>query len=50
MNEAEITDKLGLYSLHNRNWYIQTTSATTTIGDGLYECLDWLSEQLKNDK
>ena len=23
MNAAEITDKLGLHSLRNRNWYIQ---------------------------
>ncbi|CAF3978953.1 unnamed protein product [Rotaria magnacalcarata] len=35
MNAAEITDKLGLHSLRNRNWYIQATCATS--GDGLYE-------------
>merc|ERR1712108_118821 len=46
MNPAEITDKLGLHSLRNRNWYIQATCATS--GDGLYEGLDWLSNQLKN--
>lgn len=46
MNAAEITDKLGLHSLRNRNWYIQATCATS--GDGLYEGLDWLSSQLKN--
>ncbi|KAG8042742.1 hypothetical protein G9C98_005382 [Cotesia typhae] len=46
MNAAEITDKLGLHSLRNRNWYIQATCATS--GDGLYEGLDWLSNQLKN--
>ncbi|XP_052792437.1 uncharacterized protein LOC128226542 [Mya arenaria] len=46
MNAAEITDKLGLHSLRNRNWYIQATCATS--GDGLYEGLDWLSGQLKN--
>ena len=45
MNAAEITDKLGLHSLRNRNWYIQATCATS--GDGLYEGLDWLSSQLK---
>jgi len=44
MNAAEITDKLGLHSLRNRNWYIQATCATS--GDGLYEGLDWLSNQL----
>lgn len=46
MNAAEITDKLGLHSLRNRNWFIQ--SACATSGDGLYEGLDWLSSQLKN--
>ncbi|ROL49397.1 ADP-ribosylation factor 1 [Anabarilius grahami] len=48
MNAAEITDKLGLHSLRHRNWYIQATCATS--GDGLYEGLDWLSNQLKNAK
>ena len=46
MNAAEITDKLGHHSLRNRNWYIQATCATS--GKGLYEGLDWLSNQLKN--
>jgi ADP-ribosylation factor protein 1 len=44
MNAAEITDKLGLHSLRQRGWYIQSTCATT--GDGLYEGLDWLSNSL----
>lgn len=48
MNAAEITDKLGLHTLRNRNWYIQATCATN--GEGLYEGLDWLSQQLKNAK
>ncbi|XP_054027411.1 ADP-ribosylation factor 1-like [Dryobates pubescens] len=48
MNAAEITDKLGLHSLRHRNWYIQATCATS--GDGLYEGLDWLSNQLQNQK
>jgi small GTP-binding protein len=46
MGAAEITDKLGLHGLRNRNWYIQATCATN--GEGLYEGLDWLSTQLKN--
>ncbi|XP_069548307.1 ADP-ribosylation factor 1 isoform X1 [Brachyistius frenatus] len=46
MNAAELTDKMSLHSLRNRHWYIQATCATT--GDGLYEGLDWLSNQLKN--
>jgi len=48
MNAAELTDKLGLHTLKNRNWYIQATCATS--GDGLYEGLDWLSNELKKKK
>jgi hypothetical protein len=48
MTAAEITDKLNLHSLRNRNWYIQATCATN--GEGLYEGLDWMSGQLKNVK
>jgi len=44
MSVAEITDKLGLHSMRNRKWYIQSTCATS--GDGLYEGLDWLSNVL----
>ncbi|XP_019181830.1 PREDICTED: ADP-ribosylation factor 2-like [Ipomoea nil] len=38
MNAGEITDKLGLHSLRQRHWYIQSTCATS--GEGLYEGLD----------
>merc|ERR1712170_143725 len=48
MSVAEITDKLGLHSLRNRKWYIQSTCATS--GEGLYEGLDWLSNALKEKK
>jgi ADP-ribosylation factor protein 1 len=44
MSVSEVTDKLGLHSVTNRKWYIQSTCATT--GDGLYEGLDWLSNAL----
>lgn len=44
MTASELTDKLGLNSLRNRRWYIQATCATQ--GDGLYEGLDWLSNEL----
>lgn len=37
MNAAEITDKLGLHSLRNRHWYIQTTCATS--GKSLYDSI-----------
>ncbi|ORX60993.1 ADP-ribosylation factor [Piromyces finnis] len=46
MSAAEITDKLGLHSIKQRDWYIQATCATS--GDGLYEGLEWLSQNLKN--
>ncbi|KAJ8472055.1 hypothetical protein OPV22_026398 [Ensete ventricosum] len=32
MNAAEITDKIGLHSLHQRHWYIQSTCATSGEG------------------
>ncbi|XP_046985174.1 ADP-ribosylation factor 2 [Schistocerca americana] len=44
MSAAELTDKLGLNQLRNRHWYIQATCATQ--GQGLYEGLDWLSNEL----
>lgn len=48
MNAAEITDKLGLQSLRQRNWYIQSTCATS--GDGLYEGLEWVSRGVSAKK
>ena len=48
MNAAEITDKLGLRALRQRNWYIQSCCATS--GEGLYEGLDWLSATLTKRK
>ncbi|XP_065166117.1 ADP ribosylation factor 4 [Atheta coriaria] len=44
MNAAELTDLLQLNQLRNRQWYIQSTCATQ--GEGLYEGLDWLSNEL----
>lgn len=41
MTVAEVAHGLGLYSLGQRPWYIQATSAI--YGHGLYEGLDWLS-------
>ena len=89
MNAAEITDKLGLHSLRQRHWYINThphahthtpslslslscftqcignlvstdwghyfgfyfryiQSTCATSGEGLYEGLDWLSNNIAN--
>ena len=45
MNAPEITEKLGLQSIRQREWFIQATCATT--GDGLFEGLEWLSSNLK---
>ncbi|XP_043279740.1 ADP-ribosylation factor 2 [Venturia canescens] len=44
MSAAELTDKLELNALRGRHWYIQ--SACATQGQGLYEGLDWLSNEL----
>merc|ERR1711972_261151 len=48
MSVNECTEKLGLNQLRNRDWYIQSTCATT--GDGLYEGLDWLANTLNRKK
>jgi small GTP-binding protein len=45
MSTAEVTDKLGLHSLRQRNWFIQGCCATS--GEGLYEGLDWLATNVK---
>jgi ADP-ribosylation factor protein 1 len=39
-----LTEKLGLHTLRGRQWYLQSTVATT--GAGVYEGLDWLSRTL----
>ncbi|CAH0381798.1 unnamed protein product [Bemisia tabaci] len=44
MNASELTELLGLSQLRSRRWYIQATCATQ--GHGLYEGLDWLSNEL----
>lgn len=45
MKVQEITERLGLNKLRNRQWFIQGCCATS--GDGLYEGLEWLSEAVK---
>ena len=40
----ELAEKLHLNTMTGRKWQIQSTVATT--GDGLYEGLDWLGEQI----
>jgi ADP-ribosylation factor protein 1 len=48
LQATDVTQKLGLQSMRNRKWFIQSTCATT--GDGLYEGLDWLANELKTVK
>jgi small GTP-binding protein len=42
---AEITERLELDQLMTRSWFIQSCCAVT--GDGLYEGLDWLSDEME---
>ncbi|XP_073681576.1 ADP-ribosylation factor 4-like isoform X1 [Garra rufa] len=44
MPVSELTDRLGLHTLKGRQWFVQATCAVQ--GSGLYEGLDWLSDQL----
>jgi small GTP-binding protein len=44
MKPIELENKLKLNTISNRPWEIQGTCAIT--GDGLYEGLDWLGEQI----
>ncbi len=43
MPPSEMAEKLGLYKLGSRQWYIQACCAVGQ-GQGIYEGLDWLSE------
>ncbi|XP_059191190.1 ADP-ribosylation factor 4-like [Centropristis striata] len=47
LSVGELTDKLGLNTLRNKTWNIQTTCAPQ--GTGLYEGLDWLSKELSKN-
>uniref|UniRef100_A0A803NNL2 ADP-ribosylation factor n=1 Tax=Cannabis sativa TaxID=3483 RepID=A0A803NNL2_CANSA len=46
MPVSEITNQLSLHSLSHRRWLVQHTSATS--GEGLYEGLDWLANNISN--
>jgi len=48
MTAAEVMQKLNLYDLRDRQWFLQSACATT--GDGLLEGLDWLSRTLSSRK
>lgn len=45
----KLTETLNLQNIMgDKSWYVQSCSAT--VGDGLFEGLDWLSETLSNPK
>ncbi|XP_010522837.1 PREDICTED: ADP-ribosylation factor 1-like [Tarenaya hassleriana] len=44
MSSSEITHKLNLSSLRQRNWHVQTSCALS--GEGLHEGLEWLSNNV----
>ncbi|XP_067005461.1 ADP ribosylation factor 4-like [Anabrus simplex] len=46
MCASELSEKLGLNEIRNRRWYIQASCAIQ--GQGVYEGLDWLSNELAN--
>lgn len=48
MSVSEVAEKLNLYSLRGREWFIQGTNALS--GAGLFEGFDWLSKALNSKK
>ncbi|KTW28615.1 ADP-ribosylation factor-like protein 1 [Pneumocystis jirovecii RU7] len=46
LNASEISEKLGLTEMRNKNWTVISTSAIT--GEGLAEGLDWLVNSIKS--
>lgn len=42
---AEVTEILGLTKMRDRLWYVHPSCATT--GEGLFEGLNWLSQNVK---
>merc|ERR1711879_92972 len=48
MSGTEVSEKLGLHDLRNRQWFLQTACATS--GDGIYEGLDWLGRVLSQSR
>eukprot|EP00897_Mesotaenium_endlicherianum_P004586 jgi/Mesen1/4155/ME000219S03290 len=44
MGVAEVTEKLGLHSLKQRSWFVQSCCAVSA--EGLFEGLDWLSTHI----
>ena len=63
MSPAEVTEKLGLHRMRDRSWYVHPrlalvcftdslleltfVSSCATTGEGLFEGLQWLSQNVK---
>jgi ADP-ribosylation factor protein 6 len=63
MSPAEVTEKLGLHRMRDRSWYVHPRyvfmalifasplvdafSSCATTGEGLFEGLQWLSQNVK---
>ena len=62
MSPAEVTEKLGLHRMRDRSWYVHPRCVSTlikmtcningrlscaTTGEGLFEGLQWLSQNVK---
>jgi len=45
MDTTEVSERLGLPKLRDRNWFVQSSCAIT--GDGLLDGLSWLNAQIK---
>ena len=48
MSVAEVTEKLGLYNMKGREWYVQGTCAHT--GSGIFDGMDWLCKTVGKKK
>ena len=48
MEPGELTEKLGLYEIKSREWYVQPCCSTN--GEGLKEGLEWLHKSLKKSE
>ncbi|BGP25143.1 ADP-ribosylation factor 6 [Rhodotorula toruloides] len=48
MTPTEVTEKLGLLKMRDRSWFCQPSNALN--GDGLFEGLNWLSQNIKAQK
>ena len=46
MNDAEVSERLGLSLIKNRQWRIEKASAR--LGEGIAEGLDWLVALLRD--